>query len=196
VCQLSARCGIFRSQSGTPRQAHDDGLSCSTSRQRRRPGDIRGEEVATLASEVQLLQLSVPVFNPDGDVTASITVLRSIRTLARQLRRGETAEAICLHPPFLGGAKGIRTPALTRQDADLPAVSLRPVPSQYRSLPVVSFSVLDGVKTDRPVRQRLPAPPTPNGYGHSEHREQVDQRAAAAIGRPRNRARSVMVSYT
>jgi DNA-binding IclR family transcriptional regulator len=67
-------------------------------------------------SEVQLLQLSAPVFDANGAVTASIMVLGSMRTmrgqevaalaqrvvqaadrattLARQLRLGETAEAI------------------------------------------------------------------------------------------------------
>jgi hypothetical protein len=45
------------------------------------------------------------------------------------------------------GAKGIRTPALTRQNAILTAVSFRLGPIQSRSVPAVSFSGLDGVKT-------------------------------------------------
>ena len=53
-----------------------------------------------------------------------------------------------------GGAKGTRTPALTRQNTDSPAVSLRLVPVQYLSLPAVMFSGLDGVKSHRsfPIR--------------------------------------------
>ena len=47
-----------------------------------------------------------------------------------------------------GGAKGTRTPVLTRQNTGLPAVSLRLVPLRSRSLLAVSFSGLDGVKTD------------------------------------------------
>jgi hypothetical protein len=59
---------------------------------------------------------------------------------------------------FSGGAKGTRTPALTRQFNDLPAVSFRLVPVQYRSLPAVSFSGLDGVKSGH-LQQRPGGPP-------------------------------------
>ena len=45
-----------------------------------------------------------------------------------------------------GGAKGTRTPALTRQNIGLPADSFRFVPFQCRSLPAVMFSGLEGVK--------------------------------------------------
>lgn len=43
--------------------------------------------------------------------------------------------------------RGIRTPAMTRKNAGLPACSLHLVPIQSRSLPAVLFSGLDGVKT-------------------------------------------------
>ena len=49
-----------------------------------------------------------------------------------------------------GGAKGTRTPDLTRQNADLPAVSLRLGPIHSRSLPAGMFSGLDGVKSSHP----------------------------------------------
>ena len=48
-------------------------------------------------------------------------------------------------------SKGIRTPALTRENADLAAVSIRLVPIQHRSLPAEMVSSLDGVKTSLPV---------------------------------------------
>ena len=64
----------------------------------------------------------------------------------------------------IGGAKGTRTPALTRQNSGLPAASLRLVPIQYRSLPAVSFRVLTASRAvgggpeqglgDRPLRDR------------------------------------------
>ena len=40
---------------------------------------------------------------------------------------------------------------MTRKNTDSPAVSLRLVPFQYRSLPVVLFSGLDGVKRGQPL---------------------------------------------
>src|ERR1700742_5241546 len=46
----------------------------------------------------------------------------------------------------LCGAKGIRTPALTRPNAVFTAVSFRLVPIRSRSLPAGSFSALDGVE--------------------------------------------------
>jgi hypothetical protein len=45
-------------------------------------------------------------------------------------------------------AKGDLNPSLTRQDTGSPADSLRFVATQSRSLPAVSLSGLDGVKTD------------------------------------------------
>jgi hypothetical protein len=51
------------------------------------------------------------------------------------------------------GEGGLEPPALTRQNTVLPAGSLRLVPIQSRSLPAVSFSGLDGVKSSQqPVR--------------------------------------------
>lgn len=44
--------------------------------------------------------------------------------------------------------RGTRTPAVTCEDAVSPAGSLRFSPVQYRSLPAVSFSGLDGVKSE------------------------------------------------
>ena len=52
---------------------------------------------------------------------------------------------------FSGGARGTRTPALTRGNAGLPARWLRLVPVQSRSLPAVSFPLLDGVKSVNPL---------------------------------------------
>ena len=77
-----------------------------------------------------------------------------------------------------GGAKGIRTPALTRQDTDLPAVSLRLVPIRSRSLPAVLFSGLDGVKTSRQPFRFLPKGPCPSAdhpvaHGRSGHRHSL-----------------------
>src|ERR1700756_4015878 len=46
----------------------------------------------------------------------------------------------------LCGAKGIRTPALTRPNAVFTAVSFPLVPIRSRSLPAGSFSALDGVE--------------------------------------------------
>jgi hypothetical protein len=53
-----------------------------------------------------------------------------------------------------GGAKGTRTPLLTRENAVQTAVSMRLVPVQYRSLPAVSLSGLDGVKRRRRLFDR------------------------------------------
>jgi hypothetical protein len=50
---------------------------------------------------------------------------------------------------YTGGAKGTRNPSLTRQNSGSAAVSLRLVPIRSRSLPAVSFSGLDGVKSGR-----------------------------------------------
>jgi hypothetical protein len=47
---------------------------------------------------------------------------------------------------FSGGAKGIRNPPLTRQNAGSLAVSLSLIPIRSRSLPAVLFSGLDSVK--------------------------------------------------
>jgi hypothetical protein len=58
----------------------------------------------------------------------------------RKIRSGSIRFVCC-------GAKGTRTPPLTRKNAVLAAVSFRPVPSQSRSSPAVSFSGLDGVKS-------------------------------------------------
>jgi hypothetical protein len=52
-----------------------------------------------------------------------------------------------LRGSYSGGAKGIRTPALTRQNTGLPGLSFLFVPVRSRSLPAVAFSGLDGVKS-------------------------------------------------
>jgi hypothetical protein len=54
---------------------------------------------------------------------------------------------------FLRGAKGTRTPTLTRGNAVSVAVSFRLVPIQYRSLPAVSFRVLTASRA--PMRRRV-----------------------------------------
>ena len=61
---------------------------------------------------------------------------------------------------FSGGAKGTRTPDLTRQFTVLPAVSFRLVPIRSRLLTAVSFSGLDGVKS-LDIRHR-PSPSSPS----------------------------------
>jgi hypothetical protein len=69
---------------------------------------------------------------------------------------------------YLSGAKGTRTPGPTRQNTDSPLVSLHLVPIRSCSLPAVSFSGLDGVKsgylTHRPagpLRERSRAARSP-----------------------------------
>jgi hypothetical protein len=56
-------------------------------------------------------------------------------------------------PAHQSGAKGIRTPLLTRENAVSTAVSFRLVPIQYRSLPAVSFRVLTASRA--PMRRRI-----------------------------------------
>ena len=56
--------------------------------------------------------------------------------------------------PSIGMLRGLRIPALTRENAVSTAVSFRLVPVQSRSLPTVSFSGLDAVKRGH----RLPDP--------------------------------------
>jgi hypothetical protein len=73
---------------------------------------------------------------------------------------------------ILGGAAGNRTRRPTRQYAYLPADSLRLVPLQSRSLPVVSFSDLDGVKSGH-----LP----PRAAGFISARGPGDQKAVGVI---------------
>jgi hypothetical protein len=64
---------------------------------------------------------------------------------SRPLVQFVTSMPAVLEP--LWWAKGDLNPSLTRRNSGLPAVSLRLVPIQYRSVPAVSFSSLDGVKT-------------------------------------------------
>jgi hypothetical protein len=59
---------------------------------------------------------------------------------------------------LFSGAAGNRTRASTRQNAFWTAVSLRLVPVQSRSLPAVSFSSLDGVKSDDLIGRVGPPP--------------------------------------
>ena len=67
------------------------------------------------------------------------------------------------------GAKGIRTPALTRQNAGLPACLLRLVPIQSRSLPAVLFSGLDGVKSVDPLPDQEHATCSLNRTATAQH---------------------------
>jgi hypothetical protein len=76
--------------------------------------------------------------------------------------RGSMTESRPTHKSALtcidsGGAKGTRTPHLTRQNAGLTAVSVRLVPIGSRSLPAVSFSGLDGVKSE--IKAGVPGTP-------------------------------------
>ena len=61
-------------------------------------------------------------------------------------------------PSQTSGAKGTRTPALTRRNAGLPAVSVRLVPIQSCSLPAGLCSGLDGVKSSAKACNCGPAP--------------------------------------
>jgi hypothetical protein len=62
-------------------------------------------------------------------------------------RRGHCACELEFSGGAKGGAKGTRTPALTTQNAVLAAVSFRLDPTCSRSVPAISLSALDGVKS-------------------------------------------------
>src|ERR1700761_7446318 len=91
---------------------------------------------------------------------------------------------------YPGGAKGARTSALTRQNASLPAVSLR-LPSQYRPLPAVSFSSLDGVKRATFYCRMWDAPPMYQTWPLT-HSPSLESRKAVTAARSAGRPRRVV----
>ena len=93
------------------------------------------------------------------------TELGHLRTVRRPPQMTRLALTHAQSGFFSGGAKGTRTTALTRQNSGSTAVSLPLVTSQSRSLPAVSLSSLDGVKSGRRVMKGLTGPDAPDLSG-------------------------------
>ena len=93
------------------------------------------------------------------------TELGHLRTVRRPPQMTRLALTHAQSGFFSGGAKGTRTPALTRQNSGSTAVSLPLVTSQSRSLPAVSLSSLDGVKSGRRATKGLTGPDAPDLSG-------------------------------
>jgi hypothetical protein len=100
---------------------------------------MRGHAEASMT-----LDTFADLFDEDLDGVAD-----RLDTAIRTTADGSYTQGRAAHPDprKFCGAKGIRTPGLSRQFTFLPAVAVRLVPIRSRSLPAVSSSVLDGVKS-------------------------------------------------